>query len=226
MNILFLGTGAADWPIEKPDSMIEFRRCSSVLIDDAFLIDPGPQVPEALVAYGKSAKNIRWIIHTHRHNDHYHEHTVEFLQQNGAEHHLFTANEVKQIGDYKVSAYRGNHATSAETLHYIIEDGHSSLFYGLDGAWLTYEEVAGIREKCPDLAVLDATIGHVDGDYRIFEHNNLNMVLEMQKTLAPFVKQFCISHMARTLHTDQKTLTEMMAKHHILTAYDGMELEI
>lgn len=226
MNLLFLGTGAADWPMERPDGVSEFRRCSSLLIDDVLLIDPGPQVIEALSTFGKSAQSIRWVIHTHRHSDHYHEPTLELLRQHGAVHEQLNANEVREFGGYTVSAYRGNHATCADTVHFLIDDGKSSLFYGLDGAWLTYEEVAGIREKRPSLAVLDATIGHIDGDYRIFEHNNLNMVLEMQKTLAPFVRQFCISHMARTLHTDHATLTKDMAKHGILTAYDGMELSI
>ena len=50
MKITFLGTGAADWPIEKIENMTEFRRLSSVLIDDTLLIDPGPQIFNALNA--------------------------------------------------------------------------------------------------------------------------------------------------------------------------------
>ena len=69
-------------------------------------------------------------------------------------------------------------------------------------------------------------IGDVDGDYRIFEHNNLNMVLEMQKTLSPYVERFCISHMAMTLHTNHAELSEKMAAHDVLTAFDGMETEV
>ena len=38
MKILFLGTGAADWPAEKPAGCKEFRRLSSALIDDVLLI--------------------------------------------------------------------------------------------------------------------------------------------------------------------------------------------
>ena len=78
----------------------------------------------------------------------------------------------------------------------------------------------------PDLAVLDGTVGFRDGDYRIFEHNDLNMVLEMQKTLAPYVGRFCISHMARTLHTDHAALSAAMAAHGVITAYDGLELTV
>jgi len=48
MKITFLGTGAADWPLERPSEYTEFRRLSSALIDETLLIDPGPQVPAAL----------------------------------------------------------------------------------------------------------------------------------------------------------------------------------
>ena len=46
----------------------------------------------------------------------------------------------------------------------IITDGERTLFYGLDGAWLLYDEVQAIKEYKPDFAVFDATIGDIDGD--------------------------------------------------------------
>ena len=52
------------------------------------------------------------------------------------------------------------------------------------------------------------------------------MVLEMKKSLEPYVRRFCISHMAMTLHTDHETLAEKMAEHDIITACDGLEIEI
>ena len=52
------------------------------------------------------------------------------------------------------------------------------------------------------------------------------MVIEMQKTLKPFVKRFAISHMARTLHTPQEQLEKRMEPYEILVAYDGLEIEI
>lgn len=226
MKILFLGTGAADWPLERPDDMTEFRRLSSALVDDILLIDPGPQVLSALSAYGKDPAAVRYIINTHRHGDHYCADTVSALQQSGAAFVEFAAGEEKQVGPYTVSAYAGNHATCAGTVHFILRDGERTLFYGLDGAWLLYDEVQAIKAFQPDLAVLDATIGDIDGDYRIFEHNNLQMVLEMQKTLQPFVKKFCISHMAMTLHTDHRTLAEKMEAKQIVTAFDGLEMEV
>lgn len=62
MKITFLGTGAADWPSEKNEKLTDFRRLSSLLIDDVLLIDPGPAVPAALGEFGKNPEKIRYII--------------------------------------------------------------------------------------------------------------------------------------------------------------------
>ena len=224
MKILFLGTGAADWPLKRTDGG-EFRRCCSALVDGCLLIDPNAQAMDALTEYKKSAKEIRYIINTHRHSDHYDEATVQRLTALGTEFIDFADGDTKTFGKYTVSAYKGNHETMNGTVHFIVTDGISTLFYGLDGAWLTYNEVQAIKQSKPSLAVFDATVGDVDGDYRIFEHNNLCMVLEMQKALKPYIGRFCISHMARTLHTDHKTLVEKMKPHGVTVAYDGMLIE-
>ena len=223
MKITFLGTGAADWPLHKPENAQEFRRLSSVLIDDILLIDPGPQVIDALQEYGKDPSSIRYILYTHKHSDHYCADTIKQLESLGARLvPLFPGEEIT-LDAYQISAYQGNHGTIKEIVHFLISDTQHTIFYGLDGAWLLYEEVQAIIKAKPDFAVFDATIGDIDGDYRIFEHNNLSMVLEMKKTLDPYIGQFCISHMARTLHTDHKTLSENMRTYNILAACDGLE---
>lgn len=224
MKITFLGTGAADWPIEKSADMTEFRRLSSALVDDCLLIDPGPQVISALTDCKKRPDGIKYIVNTHKHSDHYSDETVNKLKSLGAELFEFDGEQEKTLGKYTVFSYKANHSTCKEAVHFIVSDGESSIFYGLDGAWLMYSEVQAIMKHKPELAVLDATIGHIDGDYRIFEHNNINMVLEMQKTLSAYVGTFCISHMARTLHTAHGELSEDMSKYGIVTAYDGLEL--
>ena len=225
MKITFLGTGAADWH-KKREGLTEFRRFSSALIDGVLLIDPGPQILDALAEFGKDATQIQYIINTHRHKDHYCEETVKALEAQGASLVDLNDGDCTEIGAYTVRAYAGNHSTCEKTVHFIISDGEKTLFYGLDGAWLLYEEVQAIKKYKPDFAVFDATIGNIDGDYRIFEHNNLNMVLEMKKTLKPYIGRFAISHMAKTLHTDHKTLSADMQAHGIAVAYDGWETEI
>ncbi len=224
MKILFLGTGAADWPLTRPAGKKEFRRLSSAILDRTLLIDPGPQVLEALEEQRIPLASVRYVINTHSHGDHFCAATLAALEEAGAQFLPIPAGTAKQLGPYTVRAYAGNHGTCRDTVHFLISDGEKSVFYGLDGAWLLYDEVAGIREHRPDLVVLDATVGFVDGDYRIFEHNNLYMVLEMKKTLCPWAGRFCISHMARTLHTEHAQLEEAMSREGILTAFDGMEI--
>lgn len=226
MKITFLGTGAADWPAEKTEKLTDFRRLSSLLIDGVLLIDPGPAVPAALGEFGKNPEKIRYIINTHRHSDHYSQETVDALTAQNARFFDLKSGDVKQIGGYTVRAYAGNHSTCENTVHFIITDGEKTLFYGLDGAWIMYDEAQAIIEFKPDFAVLDATIGWQDGDYRIFEHNNLNMVLEIKKTLDPYVGKFCISHMAYSLHSSHAVLSQQMEKYGVLVAADGLETEI
>lgn len=224
MKILFLGTGAADWNIQNHKHLDGFRRNASVLIDDCLLIDPGPNVLDALSTFGKKVEDIQYIINTHKHADHYCEETVSQLKN--AALYTFSAGEVKTFGGYTVTALKANHSTCREALHFLISDGEKKLFYGLDGAWLLYDEVQAIKSTGINFAVLDATVGNAPGDYRIFEHNNLNMVLEMKRTLAPYIKRFCISHMARTLHSTHEELQAQMKQYDVEVAFDGYETEI
>lgn len=225
MKITFLGTGAADWSPKKPETG-EHRWLSSALINDDLLIDPGPSVPDAIKRYNIDVKKIKYIIITHRHGDHFNEETLKMLCDSGAELVEFSAGEERKVGKYTVKALQANHPTCNTTVHYIIDDGEKRMFYGLDGAWLLMPEVDAIKESRVDLAVLDATIGNKKGDYRIFEHNNLKMVIEMKETLSKYVDRFVISHMARTLHDPHDILSAQMEKEGILTAFDGMVLDI
>ena len=223
MKILFLGTGAADFP-ERKEGVSGFRRTASALVDGVLLIDPGPWVLDAIKEYGVDDKSIKYIINTHRHGDHYSQSTVDFLLSAGAQFVDIKAGEKITLGDYYIEAYKGNH--TIDVCHFIIKDGEKCLFYALDGAWLQYEEIRAVWKNKPDLAVFDATVGFVEKDWRVFEHNNLNMVIEMKKSIDKDIKKYVISHMAYTLHTDHQTLAEEMEKHGIVTAYDGLSIEL
>ena len=133
------------------------------------------------------------------------------------------AGERTSVGEYYIEAYKGNH--TIDVCHFIIKKEGKCLFYALDGAWLLYEEICAIWKNKPDIAVFDATVGFIEKDWRVFEHNNLNMVIEMKKSIGKDIKKYVISHMAYTLHTDHDTLSKEMEKHDIITAYDGMEIE-
>lgn len=224
MKILFLGTGAADYKIHHRE-LDGYRRNSSILIDDTLLIDPGPCVPDALDCFGVDASKIKYVLNTHPHSDHCNEQTLALLQANGATFISIADGETTTLNGYRVTALKGNHSIPVQ--HFIIDDGKSRLFYGLDAAWLLYEEVRAI-EACGgvELAVLDGTVGFGKGDYRIFEHCDMDMIISMSRVLKKSVGRLFISHMARTLHTDHATLANALAEYNIEVAYDGLVIEI
>lgn len=228
MKLHFLGTGAADWDISKPRRSMDYRRFSSLLIDGQLLIDPGPCIFEFAETYHYTSlyKDIKHMINTHPHGDHLCSDTVNKLETQGISFIPFTAFEEKQLGCYHVTALPANHATADNPCCFIIESEGKRIFYGCDGAWLLYPAYRIIIKLKFDLMIFDATIGDIEGDYRIFEHNNLRMVEEMKLTLNHCSKRFMISHMARTLHTDHATLTDRMKRSDIEVAYDDMQLEL
>jgi len=225
MKIHFLGTGAADWKLADSKAL-EYRFFSSALIDDVLLIDPGPDVFVSAEKFSIDLSKVKYIINTHSHSDHYNLETLNKLQAHGAVFESFKAATQRAVGEYFISAYAANHSTCKDAVHFIIEKNGKRIFYGLDGAWLMYDEVAAIKQNGIDLAVLDATIGNIEGDYRIFEHNNLAMVKEIAASLKEDVKRFVISHMAYTLHENHKDLSKQMLEYGIETAFDNWETEI
>lgn len=223
MELLFLGTGAADYN-ESHRHMDGYRRNTSLLIDGCLLIDPGPCVLDALDTFGVARECVRYIIHTHKHADHYCQATVDALCATGAVLVDIENGATARVGKYDITALEGNHSIPVQ--HFVICDGERSLFYGLDCAWLLYSEIAYLRENPVDYAVLDGTVGFISGDYRVFEHCTMDMILIMWHSMRDFVKRLCISHMARTLHTDHETLAREMAKHEVEVAYDGYRVHL
>ena len=145
--------------------------------------------------------------------------------------------EPYRIGRYVVRPLRSNHATddSAETTRlYVIEEPetHRILYYGCDSAWIPTESWNVIKTLPVNALVLEDTCGELaPDDWRIFEHNTLEM---LELMLRMFRKYGCFSpdvryytsHMARTLHTDHETLKRKLAALGVTPAYDGMEITV
>ena len=205
MELLFLGTGAADWDIRKADASPDFRRFSSLLVDDGLLIDPGPCVYEFERTFGYEGlyRNVRDVILTHPHGDHFSRETLSRLESDGAVFHPMKAGETLELDRYVIRAYAANHRTAEDPVHFTVESKEDGkrFFYGCDGAWMFYETYRALLEyEHLDLMIFDCTIGDIRGDYRIFEHNNAVMVSEMAATFSGICSRFMVSHLARTLH--------------------------
>ena len=262
MKVTFLGTGAADWDVNAYVPGQFHRRFSSVLINDDLLVDPGPHVFHFCETDGAPdlLDNVQNIIVTHSHGDHFNSATVarlcvdrnctlwadpacmrKLIRELGAE----TATKIKfvetkrnrdyEIGGYKVTSLRSNHATEdpdEDTRLYLIEEGGRILFYGCDSAWIPTVSWNVIRERPVNAMVLELTCGETATyDWRIFEHNTpemLDIMLTMFRKynlFAPDVKYY-VSHLARTLHTDHEGLTEYLKPMGVTPAYDGFSFEV
>lgn len=232
MKLHFLGTGAADWDISAATASRDFRRNSSMLIDDTLLVDPGSCIFEFESAFGYNDLygGVTDIVCSHKHGDHYNADTVKKLESKGAVFHDLKSGDVLETGRYIIRAYEANHRTANLPMHLVIEsktDG-KRIFYGCDGAWMFYDTYRALfKLEHFDLMIFDCTIGDIHGDYRIFEHNNVAMIAEMRELFKKICPRFVASHLARTLHpaTHEETAA-VLARYGFETAYDNCVLEI
>ena len=262
MKVTFLGTGAADWDIRAYRDGEFFRRNSSILINDDLLVDPNSHIFHFADKNGTPDlfKNVKNIIVTHSHGDHFTPETVEklcvgkdcriwadpackrklirVLGEETAEKISFVEtarNRDYEIGGYKVTSLRSNHATEdpdEDTRLYLIEENGRILYYGCDSAWIPTVSWNVIREKTVNAMVLELTCGETATyDWRIFEHNTpemLDIMLTMFKKynlFAPDVKYY-VSHLARTLHTDHEGLVRYLEPRGVVPAFDGFSFEV
>ena len=263
MKLEFLGTGAADFDINKRSDYKEFRRFSSALINDDLLIDPGPHIFDYAekTCQPNLFDGLKYIIVTHSHGDHFNVDTVKRLFEICPDITLVGDKVLKEriiakytelseltsmtpemmktveLGNYEISSLPANHTFSLfgedETRHYYVVEKSSGkkLFYGADSAWLTVNEWAFLKGKRCDAMIFELTIGEAPGDDRIFSHTNIDMLRVMLQTVR---KQRAVeqggkiytTHMARTLHYDQTTLTEQLRPMNATPAYDGMKIII
>lgn len=244
MKLQFLGTGAADW--KGPDARGEYRRFTSTLIDGGLLIDVTGTVHDQIP--DRSA--VHDVFFTHSHADHFsleallqlapcrvyaHKSWAHAIAGKGLEVTALECGVPVTLADGTVMLpMPSNHSTARAdetTLHYLIERGGKRLLYATDGAWLLNDEHRLIGKTVLDAAVFDATIGDgFEGDYRIFEHNSIDMVRLMVQTLRKTGRlresaPVFLTHMARTLHADQRTVESRLEKP-LIACFDGMTAEI
>ena len=70
MELLFLGTGAADydWSRYGEDQV---AGSTASLLEGRILLDCGPTVRKAMLRYGVAPESVTAIVNTHSHGDHF-----------------------------------------------------------------------------------------------------------------------------------------------------------
>ena len=255
MKYTFLGTGAADFsPLlerELADRLDKnARRSASMLLDEELLIDCGPHTCHAAELLGVDRANIRNLLITHIHADHFSPASVRNLAEGqealhvwhcegapmpelpGVVYHPLRPFETYDVGRYRVTALPANH--TGFPVHYsIVEpagrgEREKKLFYGCDGAWFLNETFYKLWNQHYDVFILDGTVGDKLGDFRLAEHNSIPMIrlmlpsLQRQGVFSPQVKIY-LSHIARTLHASHDELAALLKKDGLLAAYDGLK---
>ncbi|MBQ8164358.1 MAG: hypothetical protein IJZ94_00885 [Clostridia bacterium] len=252
-NLIFLGTGAADWDINDKENF--FRRNSAALLNGEIMLDCGPHVFDYLNDCEKPNlfDNVTDIVITHDHDDHLCAESVlriaakqkirlcgaeiirEFVgEHKNIEYVILEPFKAYKIGNCEIIPLLANHDVvtdgNRQAFHYIITtpDG-KKLFYGLDGAWFLRPSWQEMLKHKFHIMVLDCTVGD-SHDWRIFEHNTIPMLRVMTKeireqNMLSVGGKIIASHFARTLHASHGETEKILAKFGMDIAFDGMNIE-
>ncbi|MBR7112328.1 MAG: hypothetical protein IKC75_05370 [Clostridia bacterium] len=185
MKLLFLGTGGSEVKL-VPECEVtgEYRRATSMLIDENVVVDLGIQSFDFATKLGAKTDGITDIFLSHTHRDHYMkqallgylsvakckidlwcpEVSAQAIAQSLSEEELekVTVHPVKPLdrweaGGLSILALPANH-TDPNTVHYVFEKDGKRLYYGLDGMWFAPLEWRWLFRGAPlDAAIIDAT---------------------------------------------------------------------
>lgn len=209
MKLEFLGTGAADYNLERDCHSVEFRRFTSTMLSDEVLFDPGPHIFHYAETFEKKDmfSNLQLVLITHSHEDHLDPESVRRLsalcpnckfagnavslaeiQAAGVavDYTVLTPFQSYTFGDYTVTPVLANHTTHKEgeqPLLYSIEMKDKKLFYGTDTGWLPAATWDFVAKQAYDAMVFELTVGEESHDYRIFTHTSLDMLRLMLRTI-------------------------------------------
>ena len=202
MKIEFLGTGAADWPIERRKNGEFWRRFSSALVNDELLIDPGPHIFDYAEKSGKPDMflGVKAMILTHSHPDHLNvDIACKIHEMTGAKLYGYKTADYKfrekgiesfycpiepdveyEIAGYTVVPYYSNHLTGNPegemTYNFIVKKDEKSFFYGCDSGWIMTRAWEGMKKYDVDAVVFELTDGDMLDVERHFSHTSIPML--------------------------------------------------
>lgn len=249
-ELLFLGTGAADWSLPEKDGF--FRRNAAALLNGSLLLDCGPMIWNFAETHPSALDGVTDVLVTHDHEDHFDVPALLRLSEtrrirvacDGFARAMIGSHSAIDfvpvvpfvpfsVGGFAVTPVLANHDVVRygirQACHYIIRTpDKKTVFYGVDGAWFLQPSWEEMKRRKFDVMVLDCTVGERE-DWRLFEHNTIPMLrmmvreIDAQKLLARG-GQIVASHFARTLHAPPDETEQILQSFRVRMAYDGLRL--
>ncbi len=256
-SVALLGTGAADHQWNRYGEP-GVRGSAMALLNRSVLIDYGATAEAALNRYAVTPDQLTDLVFTHSHSDHFNpEATARLLAGHPGRLAVHASPEILArlaatvdpagftqcplhpgagfvAGGMRFTALPANHLLAdpeEQAYHYLIEQDQKRLLYALDGAGFTKPEWLLIRNVRLDAMVIDCTMAR-PGDWRIFEHNDLDTVVHLLKTLrnAKVVDdstRVVLSHLAYTLWPESsEEAAAIVSGSGLELAFDGMTFEV
>ena len=141
-------------------------------------------------------------------------------------HQLQPFNEY-EVGDFIVTPVKANHGKSGEALNFIMQNGATTIFYGLDTGWFLPETYKAIATKKYDLVVLEGTMGlGLPGGHFNFESLRKAHELFCKDGLLKKGAYFVTSHISHNHTAIHDEVAPILAKESIIVAYDGMSIDV
>lgn len=243
-ELLFLGSGAADWTYNARLYKLYFRRNCALLLNGNLLIDCGPHIYDFADKNGMTHlyDNVTHVLISHGHPDHFNIENIEKLPRNitvGCEDSIYLKirhlplshidlplHTAVKFGDYTVTSVLANHGS---TYNFIIETGDGKkIFYGLDsGPFIssTWEE---LKKHKFDIMILDCTEGKMPNTEG-FGHNSVDMVEKQIREIKEngmLTENGIIvaSHFSRKSMPGPKKTEKIVREIGAVAAYDGMKI--
>lgn len=220
MKIVFLGTAAAEgipgvycqcslckqaWINGGKD----LRSRASILIDEEFKIDLGPDTYMQSVRARRSLAQVKHLLITHTHGDHFYPQELgmhkepfiaasspqpvlnvygcpavgEILQERNLAStvvfHPLTLWEPTAIEDAVVTPLPAEHSSHGQPFVYLFQRKGVTLFYGHDSGYYSEPVWSFLKDKTIDVALLDCTTGK----YPSTGHMGIPNILEVRKRM-------------------------------------------
>jgi len=256
ISLRFFGTGGLGAARIRNKLSKDYRRFSTLLIDEKIIIDPSEDIFEFVETFMLSGilDNVKDVFITHSHLDSFSLSALEGLARYSKIRVYATKAmqdeissirnlefiEIKPFSLYKIDGYSvlalpANHATDNPDeipLNFLIEAKGKTVLYGIDGAFLDAAAFRVLKEIKLDVAILDFALGLSDYSSESANHNNLKSVLTVKDILtssgiANESTKFILSHIpSGKKNPTHDEICEALSELSLTVAYDGYFLGI